>query len=70
MAFSGDPIGALHPLLTLINQVSADIEEADKQIGIRKNNLGVTDSEEDNDILYKEEITMIDGDVVLLKALR
>ena len=70
MAFSWDPIGALHPLLALINQVSADIAEVDKQIGKRKNNLGASGSEEDSDNLYKEEITIIDGDIVLLKVLR
>lgn len=70
MAFSWDPIGALHPLLALINQVSADIAEVDKQIGKRKNNLGASGSEEDNDNLYKEEITIIDGDIALLKVLR
>ena len=70
MAFSWDPTGALHPLLALINQVSADIAEVDKQIGKRKNNLGASGSEEDSDNLYKEEITIIDGDIALLKVLR
>lgn len=70
MAFSGDPIGVLRPLLALINQVSVYIAEVDKQIVKRKNNLGASGSEEDNNNLYKEEIAIIDGDVALLKALR
>lgn len=70
MAFSWDPIGALQSLLALINQVSVDIAEVDKQIEKRKNNLGALGSEENNNNLYKEEITVIDGDIALLKALR
>lgn len=70
MAFSGDPIGTIQPLLTLINQVSVDIFEVDKQIGIRKNNLGSSGSEEENVNLYNEEIAVVDGDIALLEALR
>ena len=70
MAFSWDPIGVLQSLLALINQVSVDIAEVDKQIEKRKNNLGALGSEEANDNLYKEEMTVIDGDIALLKALR
>ncbi len=70
MAFSGDPIGMLQKLLTLINQVSADITEVDKQITIRKKNLGVLGAEEENDDLYKAEIASIDEDIALLEILR
>lgn len=70
MAFSGDPIGMLQPLLTLINQVSADIMGVDKQITIRKNKLGAVGLEEENDDLYKDEIATIGEDIALLEILR
>lgn len=70
MAFSGDPIGTIQSLLILINQVSADIFEVDKQIGIRKIDLGSSGFEEENGNLYKEEIAVIDSDIALLGALR
>lgn len=70
MAFSGDPIGTLQSLLTLINQVSMDITETERQITTRKNNLGLSASEEENENLYKEEIELIDRDMELLGALQ
>lgn len=70
MAFSGDPIGALQPLLTLIKQVSADITEAEKQIVNRKNNLGSSSSGEEEEKYYLEELAMIENDLKLLGALR
>lgn len=70
MAFSGDPIGTLQPLLMLINQVTADITEAERQIRIRKSKLGSSVSEEENDNSYKEEIAVIDSDIALLGVLR
>jgi len=69
MAFSGDPIGTIQSLLKLINQVTTDVSEADKQIGIRKNNLGSSGSEEGSNNLYKEEMAIIDGDIALMKEL-
>ena len=70
MAFSGDPIGALQPLLRLIKQVSADITEAEKQIVNRKNNLGSSSSGEEEENYYLEELAMIENDLKLLGALR
>ena len=70
MAFSGDPIGAIQPLLTLINQVSADINEAEKQMVNRKNNLGLSGAAEEDGNHYMEELAMIESDLKLLGALR
>lgn len=70
MAFSGDPIGVIQPLLTLINQVSGDSIEAEKQILIRKNNLGEAGFDDDDEALYREEISVIENDFELLGALR
>ena len=69
MAFSGDPIGTIQPLLTLIKQVRNDINEAEKQIRIRMNNLGsLSSDEEDNH--YREERSLIEKDFELLGAIR
>ena len=70
MAFSGDPIGNIQSLLTLINQVSGDISEAEKQIVIRKNSLGGASSGDDDENHYRDEISVIKSDFELLGALR
>ena len=70
MAFSGDPIGIIQPLLDLINQVSRDSIEAEKQIIIRKNNLGEAGFCDDDETHYREEISVIESDFELLGALR
>ena len=70
MAFSGDPIGAIQPLLTLINQISADITEVEKQIVRRKNNLGLSGFGGEDENHYREELAMIESDLKLLGALR
>ncbi len=70
MAFSGDPIGSIQPLLTLINQVSSDITEAEKQIANRKNKLDLSGFDEEDGNHYREELTMIESDLTLLGALR
>lgn len=70
MAFSGDPIGAIQPLLTLISQVSSDIIETEKQIVNRKNKPGLSDSDEVDRNHYTEELAMIESDLTLLGALR
>ena len=70
MAFSGDPIGIIQPLLDLINQVSRDNIEAEKQIIIRKNNLGEAGFGDDDETHYREEISVIESDFELLGALR
>ena len=70
MAFAGDPIGAIQPLLTLINQISADIIEVEKQIVNRKNNLSSSSSGEEDENHYMEELAMIESDLKLLGALR
>ena len=70
MAFSGDPIGTIQPLLTLINQVSWDNNEAEKQIAIRKRNLGGAGFDDDDETHYSEELSIIESDFELLGALR
>ena len=70
MAFSGDPIGSIQTLLTLINQVSYDITEAEKQIANRKNKLDLSGFDEEDGNHYREELTMIESDLTLLGALR
>ena len=70
MAFSGDPIGNIQSLLALITQVSGDIIEAEKQIVIRKNNLGGSGSGDDDENHYRDEISVIKSDFELLGALR
>ena len=70
MAFSGDPIGTIQPLLSLIKQVNTDIAETDKQIANRKNNLGSSGSDEENSNYYREELFTIGNDFELLGALR
>lgn len=69
MAFSGDSIGVIQPLLTLINQVSSDINEVEKQIVIRKNNLGSSGSGEEEENHYREELAVIESNFELLGAL-
>ena len=70
MAFSGDPIGTIQPLLALIKQVTADITEAERQIANRKSNLGVSESGEEEENHYREELSVIESDFELLGALR
>lgn len=70
MAFSGDPIGTIQPLVALINQVSGDIAEAEKHIINRRNNLGVSGSSEEDENHYREELSVIESDLKLLGALR
>lgn len=70
MAFSGDPIGMIQPLLTLINQVSSDITEVEKQIDNRKNKLDMSGSSENDENYYGEELAIIESDLNLLGALR
>lgn len=70
MAFSGDPIGTIQPLLTLINQVSSDITEVEKQIDNRKNKLDMSGSSENDENYYGEELAIIESDLNLLGALR
>lgn len=70
MAFSGDPIGTIQPLLALMKQVNTDITEAEKQIANRKNKLGSSGSDEENVNYYREELSTIGSDFELLGALR
>ncbi len=70
MAFSGDPIGTIQPLLTLINQVSEDIIETERQIVIKRNNLGEAKLGDDEENHYREELSVIESDFELLGALR
>jgi len=70
LAFSGDPIGVLQPLLALLNQIEHDVAEVDKQLAIRKNNLGVVDGEPDESERYQEEIIKIDQNERILEELR
>lgn len=70
MAFSGDPVGTIQPLLSLINKVANDIIEVDKQIRIRMNNLGSINSVEEDENHYREERSLIEIDYELLGAIR
>lgn len=70
MAFSGDPISVLQPLLTLIQQVSNDITKLDNQIALRKSKLGNTSNESDRDLVYKTDLERIETDFDVLEALR
>ena len=70
MAFSGDPIGTIQPLLTLIKQVSADIIEAGRQIDNRNIKLGSDGMDEEEENHYRDEISIIESDFELLGKLR
>lgn len=70
MAFSGDPIRTIQPLLALIKQVITDITEVEEQIINRNNNLRVSGSGEDEENDYGEEISVIESDFKLLGELR
>ena len=70
MAFSGDPVGTLQPLLALIKQVTNDIIEAEKQITNRMIALGSSGTGQENENHYKEELSVIDSDFGLLGVLR
>ena len=70
MAFSGDPIASIQPLVALINRVSNDIKEAEKQINAKMSPLRSFGFEEDRRNLYKAEIATIDNDITLLEVLR
>ena len=70
MAFSGDPIGIIQPLIALIKQVDNDIIEADKQIHIRMSNLGAISSDEEDKNHYREERSWIEKNFELLEAIR
>ena len=47
-----------------------DIVETEKQIAIRKNNLGSLDADEENTNYYREELSTIGSDFELLRELR
>lgn len=70
MAFSGDPIGTIQPLLTLIKQVNNDITEADKQIRTRMSNLDSVSTGDEGENHYREERSLIEKDIELLGAIR
>lgn len=70
MAFSGDPIGTLQPLLDLIEQVSKDMDEVDRQLSIRNNNLGSTEEDGEKNERYKNEMNLIEKDIEILDELR
>ena len=70
MAFSSDPVGTIQPLISLINQVSTDIAETDKQISIRMSVLGFSGYEQENADRYSAEIGAIENDILLLGELQ
>lgn len=70
MAFSDDPIGTLQPFITLINQLKADLDKVDKQLEKRNNKLGPIGVEEEENNLYKDEVSIIDTDIALLEVLK
>lgn len=70
MAFSGDPIGVLQPLLLLIGQVSKDIEDINKQLVARRSALGPDGDEKDDSERYKSDLLLVNNDIEILEKLR
>ena len=70
MAFSGDPVGVIQPLIELIKQVEKDISEANKQISSRKSLLGNSETDEESGTHYKTELSVIASDMDMIGVLR
>lgn len=70
MAFSGDPVGVIQPLIELIKQVEKDISEANKQISSRKSLLGNSETDEESGTHYKTELSVIASDMDVIGVLR
>ena len=70
MAFSGDPVGVIQPLIELIKQVEKDISEANKQISSRKSLLGNSETDEESGTHYKIELSVIASDMDMIGVLR
>lgn len=70
MAFSGDPLSDLEPLITLISIIEADIKKVDNQLKLRKSTLGEVNIYSQADKKYQEELLMINGDITILSDLR
>ena len=70
MAFSGDPVGVIQPLIELIKQMEKDISEANKQISSRKSLLGNSETDEESGTHYKTELSVIASDMDVIGVLR
>lgn len=70
MAFSGDPVGVIQPLIELIKQVEKDISEANKQISSRKSLLGNSETDEESGTHYKTELSVIASDMDMIGVLQ
>lgn len=70
MAFSGDPVGVIQPLIELIKQVEKDISETNKQISSRKSLLGNIKTDEESGTHYKTELSVIASDMDMIGVLR
>lgn len=70
MAFSGDPVGVIQPLIELIKQVEKDISETNKQISSRKSLLGNSETDGESGTHYKTELSVIASDMDMIGVLR
>lgn len=70
MAFSGDPVGTIQPFVKLLEQITKDINDVDKEIASRIIKLGPTESEEVIAERYSLENQKIDADMLLIEELR
>lgn len=70
MAFSGDPVGTIQPFVKLLEQITKDINDVDKEIASRIIKLGPTESEEVMAERYSLENQKIDADMLLIEELR
>ena len=66
MAFSGDPLGTLQPLIFLISQVLKDVNEVDKQMAVKNEKLGLSDGEQEESERYKDDLMLLENDVKVL----
>ena len=70
LAFSGDPIGSLQPLVSLIAQILSDVEEVDKLVAIRNEKLSAVGTEQEEAERYKADLLLVDNDIKVLGELR
>lgn len=69
MAFSGDPLDILQPLVLLISQVVKDVEEVDRLIAIKAEGLGVSGEDQEDADRYKNDLMLVENDIKVLGEL-
>lgn len=62
LAFSGDPLTALKPLLDLFERLEADFKKIDAEMAKRRASLGGEDSEEHSAARYEMELQKLEED--------